>query len=1265
MKKIISLVMALTCLVLTMFAMQIYVGAVSHENIHTKMIETLYNGSGGKMTCDFDGYKSTPGHHEGIDFQATDGVGASIYSLIDGEVIRVDNSEKLSTLAIYDTINNKSVIYLHGTYSVSVGDIIRQGQAVGTESDKGANAAHTHIEVRDGKKQSAAKSVNDPILDNPNPYSYWNLIFSNNESWKDQYNPNRNSAITPELIETFLSAYPNGSLTKTATVNGQTVIHTLDTNYDLGFDNYYNYSNNLTQATPLSDKSTAQLLTPAEILYYACVENDMNVVWMLANIQKEQSLVSETHNAEPTYDVRLAHAVGYKKNWSEGEKNCGYIGQIISATYQFKLFANDGKNMEEAYNSYTDPNDTSNMRFDKFKPDIYDVYAAKFDALLGTTPPVVEEEYLAYPTITAPAADGTYTAGSAITFSWNAVEGATSYEYGIRDLTDDVTLNGADNTTTQTSVTLDGSLVKAGHEIKFAVGALGDEDMTSPGWSSVTVTIADSGDTPTPGTIIAEGTCGDNLTWTLDDAGTLTISGEERMYDYYDPAPWDAYKDTITSLLLPNGLTYIGYDAFRGCTGLTAVSIPDSVIGIQSGAFMGCSSLTTISMPDSVIGIGNCTFLGCSSLTAISIPDGVTSIGEGTFEDCSKLTSVSIPDSVTHIYNCAFQNCTSLTTISIPDSVTYIASAAFMGCSSLTTITIPNGVTSIESYTFYGCSSLVSVSIPDSVSSIGEGAFYSCSSLASISIPDSVTSIEYRAFLGCSSLTAISIPDGVTSIENMTFFGCTSLTAISIPDSVTSIGDDAFYECSSLISVSIPDGVTSIGEGAFYSCSSLASISIPDSVSSIEMCTFYKCTSLTSVFIPNSVTSIGEDAFSNCSSLASVSIPDSVSSIGEGVFRSCSSLASISIPYSITNIEKSAFAYCYSLASVSIPDSVSSIGEGAFYRCSSLTSVSIPNSVTSIGEHAFYRCSSLTSVSIPDGISSIERYTFYNCTSLTTVSIPNSVTNIEYAAFYKCSSLTAVAIPNSVTSIGEYAFSDCSSLTAISIPDSITSIERDSFSGCTGLITVSIPNSVTRIGDYAFNNCTSLPAISIPDSVTSIGVQAFRTCLSLTAITIPDSVTSIGDYIFYSCPNLTTVSIPAGITSINGAFYNCTSLTSVYFHGDAPTLNTNAFLNTPSSLVLYYIAGKSGWTSPTWTDSNGVTYNTATFTPGAVDPKPTIPGDISGDGVLDYFDVTALYAAYQSGEVDTEVMDVNHDGIVDYYDVSKLYAAFRGTATLT
>ncbi len=60
-----------------------------------------------------------------------------------------------------------------------------------------------------------------------------------------------------------------------------------------------------------------------------------------------------------------------------------------------------------------------------------------------------------------------------------------------------------------------------------------------------------------------------------------------------------------------------------------------------------------------------------------------------------------------------------------------------------------------------------------------------------------------------------------------------------------------------------------------------------------------------------------------------------------------------------------------------------------------------------------------------------------------------------------------------------------------------------------------------------------------------------------------------------------------------------------------------------------------------------------------------VPGDINGDGVFDYYDVTELYAAYQSGEVDADTMDVNNDGVVDYYDVAKLYAAYRGTATLT
>ena len=95
---------------------------------------------------------------------------------------------------------------------------------------------------------------------------------------------------------------------------------------------------------------------------------------------------------------------------------------------------------------------------------------------------------------------------------------------------------------------------------------------------------------------------------------------------------------------------------------------------------------------------------------------------------------------------------------------------------------------------------------------------------------------------------------------------------------------------------------------------------------------------------------------------------------------------------------------------------------------------------------------------------------------------------------------------------------------------------------------------------------------------------------------------------------------------------------------------------TSPDLTLYYISGKSGWTSPTW---NG--YNTATFVP---ESKPTVPGDIDGNGTVDYFDVSALYAAYLSEEVDAEIMDINGDGVVDYFDVARLYAAFRGTISL-
>ena len=388
--------------------------------------------------------------------------------------------------------------------------------------------------------------------------------------------------------------------------------------------------------------------------------------------------------------------------------------------------------------------------------------------------------------------------------------------------------------------------------------------------------------------------------------------------------------------------------------------------------------------------------------------------------------------------------------------------------------------------------------------------------------------------------------------------------------------------------------------------------------------------SIKNVFISHGVTQIGDHAFYSCSSLTSINIPSSVTSIRDYAFSWCSSLTSINIPSSVTSIGYYAFYRCSSLTSINIPSSVTSIGYYAFSGCSSLTSINIPSSVTSIGDYAFSGCSSLTSINIPSSVTSIGDYAFYRCSSLTSINIPSSVTSIGDYAFAWCSSLTSINIPSSVTLIGGGAFSDCFSLTSINIPSSVTLIGGYAFSSCTSLTSITIPSSVTSIGYYTFSGCTSLTSINIPNSVTSIGNFAFEHCSSLTSINIPSSVTSIGDYAFTWCSSLTSINIPSSVTSIkNRAFEQCYKLLSAFFDGNAPSVSSlklssgdyNSYSSFPSDITLYYIPGKSGWTSPTWQG-----YKTATwsgFLPSSITPMDF--GDIvinaSGRGYA-HFKVT-------------------------------------------
>ena len=206
------------------------------------------------------------------------------------------------------------------------------------------------------------------------------------------------------------------------------------------------------------------------------------------------------------------------------------------------------------------------------------------------------------------------------------------------------------------------------------------------------------------------GSCGENLTWSIDVEGNLTITGTGAMTDYsYSEVRWGGW--TISTVSLPAGLTSIGDNAFYGCTSLVSVTIPDSVEIIGTAAFRDCTSLASVTIGDSVTSIGDYAFRDCTSLASVTIGDSVTSIGEYAFFGCNWLASVTIPDSVTSIGDFAFRGCSSLASVTIGDSVTSIGSSAFAGCTSLSSITIPNSVTSIGEYAFYNCTSLAEVNV--------------------------------------------------------------------------------------------------------------------------------------------------------------------------------------------------------------------------------------------------------------------------------------------------------------------------------------------------------------------------------------------------------------------------------------------------------------------------------------------------------------------------------------------------------------------------
>ena len=325
--------------------------------------------------------------------------------------------------------------------------------------------------------------------------------------------------------------------------------------------------------------------------------------------------------------------------------------------------------------------------------------------------------------------------------------------------------------------------------------------------------------------VIDSGTCGENLSWSLDDSGKLTISGSGDMVNR-GSSPWFNYKDFIKSIEIKDGVTSIGSFAFHSFSSLSSITIPAGVNSIGEFAFCNCQGLSAINVDenntkyssvDGVLFNNDKTELILYPINktgeSYEIPNSVTKIIDSAFSGC-RLKSVTIPNSVISIGDNAFED-SSLESVSIPNSVNNIGVSAFAGCENLISIDIPNSVQSIKGSTFEYCSSLKSVTIPDSVTSIGYNSFLSCSSLTSIFYPHSLnvtgasidtkaTQVKYTVSDGKVTITDISLGSGQTSV--------------TIPETidgktVASIANDAVSSCTGLTSIFLPESLDVEGAG--------------------------------------------------------------------------------------------------------------------------------------------------------------------------------------------------------------------------------------------------------------------------------------------------------------------------------------------------------------------------------------------------------------------------------------------------------------------
>lgn len=585
------------------------------------------------------------------------------------------------------------------------------------------------------------------------------------------------------------------------------------------------------------------------------------------------------------------------------------------------------------------------------------------------------------------------------------------------------------------------------------------------------------------------GNCGD-LTWHLDDAGTLTISGTGPMPEFTRTAetykgyvvgysynmPWynSESRDLIKKIVISSGVTSIGQYSFYSLTQVTSVTMPAGITKIGASAFCYCSNLETVTMPSSgLTQIGASAFERCYALESIDIPSGVTMIPGNAFYGCSSLRHISIPGTVTSFGNNAFGNCTAM------EEVLY----------KCTTFYNSTYGTYADDWTFKTFNGMYSNPMAASKKAI---LYVNGNRMSEVHLGTDAGSISDWAYCGCQNQFSVVANGGYTGeIGNYAFYDCSNLIEADLPSSVYRVGNYAFANCSQMnYTFMLFDGLTYIGDYAFSGCSSITQVN-------------------QTVYSGRALTYIGTYAFYQCTGLTTVKMNASDAQIKNYAFWQCDSLTSITfVKQAPAQIESYAFSYV--TANVKYYDGASWTGKVKSYggtltwtatggSCGAEATWKITDDgrliIAGSGEvtsEAWYNERGMTGLEIGNGITganvsfsgvtgamqgTLDGGDYWVLTPAGVLHIFGSTAMPDMTAGHSIWTKTVqdARIHEGVTKIGAHAFDSalCSGMTNIRLPGTLQEIRSGAFAGCAGLTDIYFPDPMPKVNTGAFTGVTA------------------------------------------------------------------------------------------------------------------------------------------------------------------------------------------------